>query len=55
MPLRFTLRDLLWLTALVALAVGWWLDHDRLERQREMERLEQLIGTTATPITGDIR
>jgi hypothetical protein len=25
------LRDLLWLAALVALAVGWWLDHRRLE------------------------
>ena len=25
--LRFTIRDLLWLTALVALAAGWWVDH----------------------------
>jgi hypothetical protein len=24
---RVTIRDVLWLTALVALAVGWWLDH----------------------------
>ena len=30
MRLRFTIRDLLWLTALLALAVGWWLDHARL-------------------------
>jgi hypothetical protein len=30
MRLRFTIRDLLWLTALMALAVGWWLDHWRL-------------------------
>jgi hypothetical protein len=28
--LRFTIRDLLWLTLVVALAVGWWLDHRRL-------------------------
>ena len=28
MPLRFTIRDLLWLTVVVALAVGWWLDHN---------------------------
>ena len=27
---RFTIRDILWLTALVALGVGWWLDHRRL-------------------------
>jgi hypothetical protein len=24
---RFTIRDVLWLTVLVALAVGWCLDH----------------------------
>jgi hypothetical protein len=27
MRLRFTIRDLLWLAVVVALAVGWWLDH----------------------------
>jgi len=25
--LRFSIRDLLWLTLVVALAVGWWLEH----------------------------
>jgi len=30
MRLRFTIRDLLWLTLVVALATGWWLDHRRL-------------------------
>lgn len=25
--LRFTIRDLLWLTLVVGLAVGWWVDH----------------------------
>ena len=29
MRLRFTIRDLLWLTALIAMAIGWWLDHDK--------------------------
>lgn len=24
---RFTIRDVLWLTVVVGLAVGWWLDH----------------------------
>jgi hypothetical protein len=32
MRLRFTIRDLFWLTALIAMAVGWWLDHRRIER-----------------------
>ncbi len=27
MKLRFTIRDLFWLVLVVALAVGWWLDH----------------------------
>jgi hypothetical protein len=26
MKLRFTIRDLLWLTLVVALAVGWYVD-----------------------------
>ena len=34
LPLRFTIRDLLWLTVVAALAVGWWLEHDRSEAKR---------------------
>jgi hypothetical protein len=30
MRLCFTIRDLLWLALVVALATGWWLDHRRL-------------------------
>ena len=30
MRLRFTIRDLLWLTALLAMGLAWWLDHRRL-------------------------
>ncbi len=26
MHLRFTIRDLLWLTLVVAMATGWWID-----------------------------
>jgi hypothetical protein len=33
MRFRFTIRDLLWLTALVALAVAWWVDKARTERR----------------------
>jgi hypothetical protein len=27
MRFRFTIRDLLWLTVVVALAVGWWVSY----------------------------
>jgi hypothetical protein len=27
---RFTIRDVLWLTALVALAVAWWIDRSQV-------------------------
>ena len=30
MRFRFNIRDLLWLTALIAVCVAWRLDHDRL-------------------------
>jgi hypothetical protein len=29
MRLRFAIRDLLWLTLAVGIALRWWLDHDR--------------------------
>ena len=28
---RFTIRDVLWLTVVVGLAIGWWNDRERLE------------------------
>jgi hypothetical protein len=30
---RFTIRELVLLTLVVALGVGWWVDRSRLERQ----------------------
>jgi hypothetical protein len=33
MRLRFTIRDLLWLTVVAALAVGWSADRDQLARK----------------------
>ena len=32
MKLRFTVRDMLWLLALVAVCVGWMIDHNRPRR-----------------------
>src|SRR5688572_11143781 len=31
---RFTIRDVLWLTVVVAIGVGWWIDHGRIETER---------------------
>jgi hypothetical protein len=39
MRLRFTIRDLLWLMLVLALALGWWLDHKRLESVNQMWRV----------------
>jgi hypothetical protein len=39
--MKFTIRDLLWLTVVVALAVGWWADHFR-----QAEQIERLIDLT---------
>ena len=37
MRLRFSIRDLLWLTVVVAMGLGWWLDH-----RATMSRLDEL-------------
>jgi hypothetical protein len=29
---RFTIRDVLWLTVVVALSVAWWVDNKRIEK-----------------------
>jgi len=40
---RFTIRDVLWLTVVVALAVALWVDRSRLARRtRETESLQAL-------------
>jgi hypothetical protein len=33
--MRFTIRDLLWLTLLAAVLVAWWVDRGRLARRIE--------------------
>jgi hypothetical protein len=37
MRLRFTIRDLLWLTALVAILAAWWLDHAKTIADKDDE------------------
>jgi hypothetical protein len=42
--MRFTIRDVLWLTAAAALMVAWWVDNKRIESTVEAlnkERMEQ--------------
>ena len=43
--LRFTIRELLWLTAVAALGVSWWIDRSRLvERIERLERSQINLG-----------
>ena len=45
MRLRFTIRDLLWLTAFIAMGVAWWLDRSRLAaKYDDLERSIQPIS-----------
>jgi hypothetical protein len=37
MRFRFTIRDLLWLTVVAAVAVGWWADRQSLQKQSAAE------------------
>ena len=38
--MRFTIRDLLWLTVVVALVVGWLVDRRRVVAEREAIRAQ---------------
>jgi hypothetical protein len=38
---RFTIRDVLWLTVVAALAIGWLLDQDRIRRQTKALRASE--------------
>ena len=45
MRLRFTIRDLLWLTLVAAVLVAWWLDRSRLQSKvNEFEAWEAHSG-----------
>jgi hypothetical protein len=44
---HFTIRDVLWLTVVVGLGVGWWIDHrsnaSLRKAQRQLARLVELV------------
>ena len=48
---RFTIRDVLWLTVVVALAVGWWVERRsllaaKLEAEADAQDLSRLSDPT---------
>ena len=53
MRLRFSIRDLLWLTLVAALASGWWLDHLR-ERQSNFVEVMKLVDRMHVPDRGPL-
>ena len=42
--MKFSIRDLLWLTVVVALALTWWLDRRELQRRCEKEASEAAMA-----------
>jgi hypothetical protein len=44
MKLRFSIRDLLWLTVMVALLLGWLFDRQALIHQRDHFKLSAMIA-----------
>lgn len=46
-PLKFSIRDLLFVTVIVALVVGWWVDRNRLAK--EIEELENFEVDMVVP------
>jgi hypothetical protein len=59
MKLRFSIRDLLWLTLVVALCVGWWLNHQshlnaaakaKKEHGYELTAAKELLEDLSTSI-----
>ena len=45
---RFTIRDVLWLTAVAAIALGWWLDHRRLSMLADQMRSFESLSIALT-------
>jgi hypothetical protein len=41
--MKFSIRDLLWATLLVAVAAAWWIDHARLAETLRREREEVVL------------
>jgi hypothetical protein len=46
--MRFSIGDLIWLTVVVAMGVGWWIDHRRLSVSYDMwnEQITEAVKDT---------
>ena len=42
--MRFSIRDLLWVTLVVAVCCGWWFDHTRMQREMQRRLVIQGLG-----------
>ena len=48
--MKFSIRDLLFVTVIVGLALGWWVDRSRLARENDrLEFRERLRNTPIIP------
>ena len=58
--LRFTIRDLLWLTVVVAVSLGWWHDHRRLSvtfagwNEQIVEAVKDTLRATGRDTDGEV-
>ncbi|HUE74977.1 MAG TPA: hypothetical protein VMP01_29185 [Pirellulaceae bacterium] len=53
---NFTIRDLLWLTVVVALGLAWYAEHKRLlAALAEVQQVQELAKEQAERAEGDIR
>lgn len=41
---RFTIRDVLWLTVVVAVYCGWWIERQQVRRMKE-----EILGRLGSP------
>jgi hypothetical protein len=47
---KFSIRDLLWLTALIAILAGWWADHVRLSSDDALVPAEGIVTFRGQPL-----
>jgi hypothetical protein len=42
--MRFTIRDVLWGTVVIAMFFGWWIDHaGKMELQYKADEMEEIL------------